>query len=249
MANPYESGKLLSEYLFFHYATPDEVSGGLPVPESALDFPVRVVRELIDPLLPAARALDVGCAVGRSSFELARTVPLVVGVDFSSAFIAAAIGLKTIGSAHCTVVVEGTNMKDLTVSVPVDVDRSRVDFQTGDAMDLPCHLEQFVVVLAANLICRLPEPKKFLSRLPALVRPGGQLLLATPFSWLQEYTPEAHWLGGRDGGGASFEVLRSILEPHFELQLTKELPFLIREHARKFQYCISLGSRWIRRSD
>ena len=246
MANPYESEKLLSEYLFFHYATPSEVSGGLPVPESALDFPARVVRELIDLDRSAVRALDVGCAVGRSSFELARVVPHVLGIDFSSAFIDAAKSLKISGSARCSVAVEGRNTKAMTVCVPVDVDRMRVDFEVGDAMDLPVTLGQFDIVLAANLLCRLPDPKTFLARLPALVRPGGQLVLATPFSWLSEYTAEECWLGGQDGGSSSFDVLRAILEPNFELQLTKDLPFLIREHARKFQYDVSLGSRWRR---
>ena len=248
MANHYESGKLLSEYLFFHYATRDEVSGGLPVPEIALDFPARVVGDLLDPSRPAARALDMGCAVGRSAFELARTVPRVVAVDFSSAFIAAARGLKATGRARCSVVIEGERTLDLPVRVPEDVDRSRVEFEVGDATSLRSDLGTFDVVLAANLICRLPEPRKFLDRLPSLVAPGGQLLLATPFSWLREHTPEEHWLGGKEGGDSSFKVLRSILDPHFELQLTKDLPFLIREHARKFQYVVSLGSRWRRRT-
>lgn len=39
------------------------------------------------------RALDVGCAVGRSSFEMARTFDEVVGVDFSGKFINAAKAL------------------------------------------------------------------------------------------------------------------------------------------------------------
>lgn len=246
MSNPYESGKLLSEYLFFHYAAPDEVAGGVPVPADALDFPVRVVGELLDRSRPAGRALDVGCAVGRSSFELARTVPHVIGVDFSSAFVAAARDLQANGSARCTVALEGDRMREVTVSVPPELDRSRVSFEVGDATALRDDLGSFDVVLAANLICRLPDPRKFLARLPDLVAPGGQLLLATPFSWLREYTPEDRWLGGHPGDDPSFEVLRSLLEPHFELQLAKELPFLIREHTRKFQYVISLGSRWRR---
>jgi len=82
---------------------------------------------------------------------------------------------------------------------------------------------------------------------PSLVKPGGQLLLATPFSWFEEFTPREHWLGGQQDSPSSFEVLRQILEPDFELETTINLPFLIREHSRKFQYGISLGSRWRRR--
>jgi len=137
-------------------------------------------------------------------------------------------------------------MQAFTARVPEGVERGRVEFLVGDATNLP-PLGAFDVVLAANLICRLPEPRKFLARVPSLVKPGGQLLLATPFSWLVEFTPREHWLGGRQDSPSSFEVLRQILEPDFELETTKNLPFLIREHSRKFQYGISLGSRWRRR--
>ncbi|HRJ72267.1 MAG TPA: hypothetical protein PLS03_08575, partial [Terrimicrobiaceae bacterium] len=80
--NPYESGKLVDEYLLFHFGSDEDVLGGLPGPEEALGFPARCVRELLkDPCGP--RALDVGCAVGRSAFELAARCESVVGIDFS----------------------------------------------------------------------------------------------------------------------------------------------------------------------
>ena len=34
-------------------------------------------------------------------------------------------------------------------------------------------------------------------RLPELVRTGGQLLLTTPFTWLEEFTPIEKWIGGK----------------------------------------------------
>ena len=114
-------------------------------------------------------------------------------------------------------------------------------------MNLPTDLASFDVVLAANLLCRLPEPSRLLKRLPDLVAPGGQLLLATPFSWLEEFTPREHWLGGLQESAPSFEMLNSQLSPHFQLEHTTNLPFLIREHSRKYQYGISLGTRWRRR--
>jgi SAM-dependent methyltransferase len=108
------------------------------------------------------------------------------------------------------------------------------------------NLKSFDLVLAANLLCRLPEPKCLLERLPALVRSGGQLLLTTPFTWLEEFTPRANWLGGTSETGRSFDALRRALEPAFTLEHRVELPFLIREHARKFQYGVTLGTRWRR---
>lgn len=247
MANPYESERLVAEYLFFHYANEAELSGEHPVPREALNFPVRVVEELIDPARPSRAALDLGCAVGRSSFELARTAQSVLGIDFSSAFILAAETLKREGMLDCQVPVEGERTEAFTARVPAEIDASRVRFETGDATALRADIGSFDLVLAANLLCRLPQPVKFLQCLPGLVSPGGQLLLGTPFSWLPDYTAPEHWIGGRSETGPSWDALCKILEPHFELQLSKDLPFLIREHSRKFQYGISLGSRWIRR--
>ena len=192
-----------------------------------------------------ARALDVGCAVGRATFELARYAASVTGIDFSARFIAAAQELKNSGSCESSRRIEGDLAEPFTAKVSAGIDCSRVTFETGDAMNLRPGLAGFDAVLAANLICRLPEPRKFLDRLPQLVKSGGQLLLTTPFTWLEEFTPRENWLA-RDGR-RSFEVLKEILTPHFELQATKDLPFLIREHERKFQYGIALGTRWLRR--
>ena len=113
-------------------------------------------------------------------------------------------------------------------------------------MDLREDLGEFDIVLAANLLCRLPDPRVFLERVPHLVKPGGQLLLTTPFSWLEQFTARDHWIGGRDEA-ESVEELTRLLEPHFELKLSKDLPFLIREHARKFQWSVAWGTRWVRR--
>ena len=46
--------------------------------------------------------------------------------------------------------------------------------------------------------------------------------------------------------GNSEEGLARALSPFFELEERKELPFVIREHRRKFQFSMSLGSRWRR---
>jgi putative 4-mercaptohistidine N1-methyltranferase len=246
MSNPYESAKLVSEYLWFHYPPPSD-GGGIPLPAQALDFPRRVVSELMDASRPVARALDIGCAVGRSSFELSRHANEVLGIDFSRAFIDAADRLRAGQALDGEIPIEGTRKLAFTASVPEGTVPERVSFEVGDATALRPDLGAFDLVLAANLLCRLPSPRAFLDRLPSLVNPGGQLLLATPFSWLPEYTAESEWIGGREGGPASREVLEEILTPHFELELERDLPFLIREHSRKYQYGISLGTRWRRR--
>jgi putative 4-mercaptohistidine N1-methyltranferase len=246
MSNPYETRRLVGEYLFFHYAGFEEAAGNLPVPREAWGFAERAVTELLSDSGEMESALDVGCAVGRSSFELARRAQRVVGVDYSRAFVDACKTIQSAGEMSGEVLAEGERMQQFLARVPTEIDRGRVEFHVGDAMELP-ELGAFDVVLGANLICRLPDPRKFLARLPSLVKPGGQLLLATPFSWLEEFTPREHWLGGRRDSPSSFEVLSQILKSDFDLETTTNLPFLIREHSRKFQYGISFGSRWRRR--
>jgi len=247
----YETERALSEYLLLHFGTPERLLPYNFGPAGALDFPVRCVTECLDVArLPAkARALDLGCAVGRSSFELARHCWEIRGIDYSHRLITAARHLQEYGSLDFCYPEEG----DLTLSsravVPAEIDRKRVTFETGDAEDLPPGLGRFDVVLMANLIDRLREPRRCLRQLPGLIKPNGQLILASPYTWLTEFTPRENWLGGFARNGQpvkSFETLKEILEPDFRLILRKDLPFLIREHARKFQWGVAEATVWVR---
>jgi len=137
------------------------------------------------------------CAVGRSTFELARFAQSVIGVDCSAAFISAAETLRCDGRHSCEILVEGERTAEFTARIPGGIDVSRISFETGDASALRADIGRFDLVLAANLLCRLPDPGKFLCTLPDLVAPGGQLILATPFSWL----PESHLIPGTGSAG------------------------------------------------
>ena len=241
--NPYESDKLLGEYLLFHYGKKEEVLPWKEGPEYALDFPRRTVESLakdLDTINSHAKALDVGCAVGASTFVLGKYFGEVLGIDYSQSFIDAAKKLAADNSMDYSYHVEGEQFVE-TQAIPPSY-KGNIDFCVGDAMNLPSSLEGYDLVHAANLICRLPEPKKFLDRLPGLVKQGGSLILATPFTWLEEYTPRDRWIGSGD----SKEKLVELLSPWFRLEYEEDLPFLIREHRRKFQYSVSWGTRWKR---
>lgn len=243
MSNIYETRRLVNEYLLFHYGSAEEVLPWKEGPASALGFAVRTVTELLDAgKVPSpARALDLGCAVGRSSFELAKHAAEVIGIDFSQAFIDAAANLAAQGTLPYERTDEADRSTQLVATRPGGVDPSRLQFEQGDAMDLRDDLGSFDIVHAANLLCRLPDPSKLIDRLPALVIPGGQLLLTTPCTWLEDFTPKDKWPKGSTRGW-----LRETLSGHFDLAEEKDLPFLIREHARKYQWSVALGSRWIR---
>lgn len=240
--NPYETTRLLDEYLLFHYGSPAEVLPWPEGPRAALGFAERTVSELADFGRQPATGLDLGCAVGRSSFELALRGLDVLGIDFSQRFIDAATTLATGAPLAYRRLDEGSAATELVARAPACAPPGQVRFETGDAMNLRADLGAFDLVHAANLLCRLTDPERLLDRLPALVKPGGQLLLATPCTWLEEYTPRDRW-----PQASTFDWLKSRLSGDFELELQKDLPFLIREHARKYQWSVALGTRWVRR--
>ena len=186
------------------------------------------------------RALDLGCAVGRSSLELARKVPEVVGIDFSQTFLRAARAMAKSGFLRFSLKVEGNLRQNLKARGPSRKLGKRVCFRAGDALNLP-RLGQFDLVLAANLVDRVKDPKRLLRVvLPGLVRPGGLLLLTSPYTWSNEFTPPARWL--RD----SFSSIRKFLSPSFRLIRRRDLPFLLREHRRKFQLTFADATLWLR---
>ncbi len=61
-----------------------------------------------------------------------------------------------------------------------------------DACNLRADLGDFDLVLASNLVCRVPDARAFLKRLPSLVKPGGVLFLTTPFTWMTQVCMPAH---------------------------------------------------------
>jgi putative 4-mercaptohistidine N1-methyltranferase len=249
--NPYETDKLVGEYLLFHYGMPEEVLPWDFGPSAALGYPVRCVSECVDVAsLPArASALDVGCAVGRATFELARHCERVIGIDYSRRFVEVAGALASDGAFPYERTDEGSLSTRLRAEVPADISRGRVCFERGDAQDLRPDLGSFDVVLAANLVDRLAEPARLLARCRDLVKGGGQLVITSPYTWLPEFTAPEKWVGGFVVEGAprtTLQGLKTALSEHFSLVRTKELPFLIREHARKYQWSVAQASIWRR---
>ncbi|MGA0845017.1 MAG: putative 4-mercaptohistidine N1-methyltransferase [Luteolibacter sp.] len=245
MSAIYETDKLLAEYLLFHYGSAEETLPSqvalAPGMSDALDFASRTARLFGEK--EVERGLDLGCAVGRSTFEMARSCRSIVGMDFSARFIQAAEGLRTEGQVAYRRLDEARLSTPLMARMPAGIDPKRVRFMVGDAMDLPDDIGVFDRVHAANLLCRLREPLRLLTRLPDLVVDGGELVLVTPCTWLEEFTPQENW-----PSGSTLDWLRDQLEPAFILKSTSEEPFLIRETARKFQWTCSLASIWQRQS-
>ena len=196
-------------------------------------------------------ALDLGCAVGRASFELARGFDKVTGLDFSSRFFRLAARMQDEGYLRYALPEEGEVVSyhelDLAELGLAGV-RDKVQFFQADACNLPDKFTGYDLVLAANLIDRVYSPRRFLAGIRDRLNPGGLLVISSPYTWLEEYTRKEEWLGGyREAGEPvwTLEGLTAVLAPHFRMLGTpRDVPFVIRETRRKYQHSIAELTVW-----
>ncbi|MEM9412763.1 MAG: putative 4-mercaptohistidine N1-methyltransferase, partial [Planctomycetota bacterium] len=244
--NVYETDQMVARYIEFHYGNP------------ALDtknFPLECVKA-IRPYFETIgneRALDIGCAAGRTAFELANHFKHVDAVDFSVRLIEAPSNLQKTGKQRYVLADEGElqcyreiRLDDFPEYVAV---KDRISFMQGDACNLVEKYSDYDLVFAGNLIDRLYDPGKFLSIIKERIRPGGMLVLSSPYTWLEEYTPRDRWLGGfKANTGENFTTLEgveAIVGDEFTmLNQPTDISFAIRETRRKFHYGVSQLTIW-----
>ncbi len=242
----YETDRLVSEYAEFHYG--DEYFGVANFPRAVAELAIAAMAGR-----PAHNALDLGCATGRASFELARHFDRVTGLDFSARFIGVGVQLATQGSLRYTLVDEGelvSYRERRLADLGLEAVRDKVDFVQGDACNLKAIHADYDLVLAANLIDRLHSPSKLLESIHARIRPGGLLVITSPYTWLEEHTARAEWIGGFKQDGENFTTLdglKAILGRYFRLLGEPRIvPFVIRETRRKFQHTLAEATIWER---
>jgi 5-histidylcysteine sulfoxide synthase/putative 4-mercaptohistidine N1-methyltranferase len=240
----YESDALVSQYCEFHFG---QEYFGVP------NFMVRaaeICRELTGDR-PIARALDLGCATGRATFELARFCDHVTGIDFSARFIRVGHDLQQRGFTRYSIAEEGELVsyhEQTLADLGLEKVKDKVEFWQGDAHNLKEQFTGYDLVLACNLIDRLYEPARFLEHIADRLNPGGLLVLLSPYTWLEEFTPKDKWLGGLKIDGenmTTLDGLRARLEPRFRMVAEpRDVEFVIRETARKFQHTASQLTAW-----
>jgi 5-histidylcysteine sulfoxide synthase/putative 4-mercaptohistidine N1-methyltranferase len=269
-ARLYETDQLVTQYLEFHYfdaasggfdaasgkldASPGAVDGGRRTVLGVANFP-RACVEATMPHVPAdrrERCLDIGCSVGRSAFEFARFFGHVDAIDFSARFIQAGVRLQQGDEVLYEIPTEG----ELTTPRGITLERlglsdvgGRVTFMQGDACNLKDLFTDYDLVFAGNLIDRLYDPTLFLDGITTRIRPGGLLVITSPYTWLEEYTQKPRWLGGRREHGEplfTFDGLARSLAGRFEIVHRQDLPFVIRETARKHQHTVAEMTVWRR---
>jgi len=241
----YESDTLVSQYCEFQYG--DTHFG-------VANFALACAQIASKYVINTKKALDLGCATGRASFELAKTFDAVEGLDFSVRFVQVGSKLKEEGYVAFTCKEEGAlsvNKKVTLQDLGYENVAKRVSFWQGDACNLKPNFTAYDLILATNLIDRLYNPKLFLDTVDAKLNDDGILMLTSPYTWQESSTKKEFWLGGyKDENGNEVKTLQSlknILNDKFELLHVEELEFVIKETARKYQHTISQVSVWKKR--
>jgi 5-histidylcysteine sulfoxide synthase/putative 4-mercaptohistidine N1-methyltranferase len=241
----YERDSAVNQYIEFHYG---QSYFGVP------NFPETLAKKVLAYTKNRGKALDIGCSVGRASFELAKEFNEVWGLDFSARFIGVATMLQESGEVFYEIPVEG-DLKENRVfaleSIGVSAESTkRCRFYQADASNLKPIYSGYDLVLALNLIDRLYDPQKFLDDIVARVNSGGVLMLASPYSWSEEFTPKERWIGGYYCNGKAVQTasrLKDILASSFEFLDEFKEAFVIKESAHKFQHTLSNVQVWRKR--
>ena len=242
----YESDKLLSEYAEFHFG--DQWYGVANFPKALADIALEAMKGK-----HTGKALDLGCACGRASFELAREFESVDGIDFSANFIRLGVKMAEQGAVRYSRVEEGDLVSYHTrtlADMGLAANAQRVSFHQGDACNLKPQFTAYDLVLAANLIDRLYQPSRFLEGIAGRINDGGLLIIASPYTWLEEHTPKEEWIGGFKKDGENYSTLDGLkeqLSSHFRLiGEPQKVPFVIRETQHKCQHTLSELTIWER---
>ncbi|DAB29854.1 MAG TPA: SAM-dependent methyltransferase [Sulfurimonas sp. UBA12504] len=238
----YESDELVSQYCEFQYG--DTHFG-------VANFAIECVKIAAKYTNNYAKALDLGCATGRATFELARHFEVVEGVDFSVRFIQVGSKLKSEGYVAFSSKEEGELLsykKVTSATLGYDLLREKVLFWQGDACNLKPNFTGYDLIMATNLIDRLYAPMLFLENIDTRLNKDGVLILTSPYTWQESSTKKELWLGGYiDEAGheiKTIERLQKVLGAKFELLHLQDLAFVIKESARKYQHTISQVSVW-----
>jgi SAM-dependent methyltransferase len=170
-----------------------------------------MLRILLPYIQAEMNVLDLGCALGRMSFELTKhTLENVVGIDTSPEFITACHQIRA--NQH----------EDIAYPVPP---LANISFLIADAQNLPFADNAFQCALCLNLIDRVPHPKRVITEITRVLSPTGLLLISDPYDWEEEHTVPAEWIDNMCG----------LFSPvHWETILEKDrVPFTLLVYDRK----------------
>lgn len=166
---------------------------------------------------PQGLWLDIGCSVGRGTFELAKvTGDLAIGVDLNFSMLRLAEEIRRSGRARYARRRVGLAFDFIDDPIPA-LPADNVSFWCTDVSALPFAAAQFQGALALNMLDCVPSPLGLLCEIGRVLKPNAEAILATPFDWAAGATQPSAWLGGHSQRsphqGSSLAELRRVLSP------------------------------------
>ena len=161
-------------------------------------------------------ALDIGCAVGRLSFEMSRAHSQVIGIDTSISFIRKARELLLTQKLDFDLIIEGNLTEKRSCDLDARWNYDRIEFLVADALALPFSRNHFTTVTSINLLEKVPVPLKHLMDINrVLTQENAMFLFSDPFSWDETVSNAELWLGGSSNGnkyqGRGIDNIRRLL--------------------------------------
>lgn len=224
------------------------------------DYPQRLAGAALDAVAKygcaTLHALELGCGVGRTSFELAEIFTRVTGIDPTARTIRIGVEMVDKGYTQWQIPAEGeivdfeqVALKDLGLE---DSLRAKVEFMQADLANMKPIYKGYDLILINGLLEKSYNPAAFLKGVHERLNDGGLLVIACSNHWSESHTARAHWLGGfKDRTGenqTTLEGIRTNLQPHFDLlDASTNLPQALRVDARCYQYRLMQVSVWKKR--
>ena len=198
-----------------------------------------------------SHALSIGCKVGRTAFELARTCDHVTGLDFTARHLKAGVAMRDHGMLRYILKEEGELIsfhEKKLADFGLAETASRVEFFQGDISNLVPKYTGYDLVVVENALELAYAPASFLAMIHQRMKDGGTLVIATTYHWQDEITKPANRLGGirRDGEPfTGFDDLKELLAEHFALQKDAgDLPWVLPSDARTYTHGVSHITVW-----
>jgi len=189
------------------------------------------------------RALNLGCSVGRTAFELARHFNFVTGLDFSARFIKNAVRMQEKSDLHYAMKNEGEivsfydkYLQDYQLTEFAD----KVVFLQTDAANMKAIFSDYDFVLADDIIDKIYDPVSFLKLIRDRINKSGLLVITSAFDWNEEKTQKEKWLGGYKEAGDNVNgitgIERLLSADFIKINEPYEMYSVFRETVRK--YCV-----------
>lgn len=223
----------LSSYAWDHYGDLGAVSETPGEPEQVVAGSIVSCLhrglELVEPLEDQAM-IDLGCSVGRTTFELAekyKQATLGIDMNFSMLRLAQSI----LRGEGCSFPLRRMGLVYDPFTPDTHFKHSKlVDFWACDATALPFADGTFGFASALNILDSVQSPYQLLTSMERSLCPSGTAVLACPYDWSPAATPMEGWIGGHsqrsDTHGAPEPFLHALLTPNAHTMSLSELQWV-----------------------